>query len=161
MPDILAGLMLAGLFAATMSTADSLVLSCSAAISRDLRPGKPSSYGQTKLATLGVVMVALIVALYGNKSVFELVILAWGLLAAAFAPLMLIYQFRRLPSEEQCIGIMLTGVGTYLVCHYSPVSDYVYELMPAMIAALVFYWFNSLGDNKAEVVADSLHGSKS
>lgn len=161
MPDMLIGLTLAGLFAATISTADSLVLSCSAAISRDLRPGRPSGYGETKLATLAVMLVALGIALYGNKSVFELVILAWGLLAAAFAPLMLIYRFRRLPSEGQCIGIMLTGVGTYLGCHYTLVSDYVYELMPAMLAALIFYGFNSLGDNKAEVMADSLQGSKS
>lgn len=160
MPDILVGLMLAGLFAATMSTADSLVLSCSAAISRDLRPGKPSNYRQTKMATLVVILVALGIALYGNKSVFELVILAWGLLAAAFAPLMLIYRFRRLPPEGQCIGIMLTGVGTYLVCHYTLVSDYVYELMPAMIAALALYGVHALGDNKAEVVADSLQGSE-
>lgn len=140
MPDILAGIVLAGLFAATMSTADSLVLSCSGAISRDLRPGRPSGFGYTKLATLGVVVVALLVALYGNNSVFELVILAWGLLAAAFAPLMLIYRFHRLPTESQCIAIMLTGVAVYLVAHYTPVSDVVYELLPAMLAALGLYF---------------------
>lgn len=160
MPDILVGLMLAGLFAATMSTADSLVLSCSAAISRDLRPGRPSSYAQTKMATVAVILVALGIAFYGNKSVFELVILAWGLLAAAFAPLMLIYRFRRLPTEGQCIGIMVTGVATYLVCHYTWVSDYVYELMPAMLAALAWYGFGTLGESKVEVVADTWQGSK-
>lgn len=156
MPDMLIGLTLAGLFAATMSTADSLVLSCSAAISRDLRPGKPSGYGQTKIATLAVVLVALGIALYGNNSVFELVILAWGLLAAAFAPLMMIYRFQRLPTEGQCIGIMLTGVGTYLGCHYTPVSNYVYELMPAMLVALVLYGFIVLGSKKTGAVPDSL-----
>lgn len=139
MPDVLVGLVLAGLFAATMSTADSLVLSCSAAISRDLRPNNPSSYGGTKLATLAVITVALLIALFGNKSVFELVLLSWGLLAAAFAPLMIIYSFRRLPTEPQCIGIMLSGVIAYLVSHYTIVSDYVYELMPAMLTALLVY----------------------
>ncbi|MBN1377925.1 MAG: sodium/proline symporter [Gammaproteobacteria bacterium] len=141
MPDALVGLVLAGLFAATMSTADSLVLSCSAAISRDFRPDNPSSYGATKLATVTVVVVALGIALFGNKSVFQLVLLSWGLLAAAFAPLMMIYKFGRLPSESQCITIMLSGVIAYLFCHYTFISDYVYELMPAMLAAFLMYWF--------------------
>jgi SSS family transporter len=154
MPEILAGLMLAGLFAATMSTADSLVLSCSAAISRDFRPDRPSGFVYTKLATLSVIVVALLVALYGHQSVFELVILAWGLLAAAFAPLMLIYRFHRLPGEGQCITVMLAGVVTYLVSHYTAVSDHVYELMPAMIAALaVFFVINLV--SRVEVIGGS------
>ncbi|WP_341938539.1 sodium/proline symporter [Marinimicrobium sp. C2-29] len=139
MPAILAGVVLAGLFAATMSTADSLVLSCSGAISRDLRSDRPLGFLQTKLATLLVIGIALILALYGNDSVFELVVLAWGLLASAFAPLLLIYRFRRLPSEPQCITIMLAGVVAYLVSHYTVVSDYVYELMPSMLVAFITY----------------------
>lgn len=139
MPELLAGLVLAGLFAATMSTADSLVISCSAAISQDFRPDNPLSYWFTKVATLVVVIVALLIALYGNNSVFELVILAWGLLASAFAPLMLLYRFRYLPSEGSAIVIMLSGVLAYLIAHYTRVSDYVYELMPAMLVAFVVY----------------------
>jgi SSS family transporter len=139
LPDVLVGLVLAGLFAATMSTADSLVLSCSAAISRDFRPDNPSSYKGTKLATLMVIVVALTIALFGNKSVFELVLLSWGLLAAAFAPLMIIYRLGHLPTETHCITVMLSGVGAYLFCHYTIVSDYVYELMPAMITAFFVY----------------------
>lgn len=138
-PGLLAGLVLAGLFAATMSTADSLVLSCSASMSRDLRPNHPLSYMLTKVATLVVVIIALLIALYGNSSVFELVILAWGLLASAFAPLMLIYRFHRLPTEWASIAIMLTGVTAYLLAHYTVVNEYVYELMPSMLASLVAY----------------------
>ena len=36
LPEFYVGLVLAGLFAATMSTADSQILSCTAAITRDL-----------------------------------------------------------------------------------------------------------------------------
>lgn len=139
MPDILAGVVLAGLFAATMSTADSLVLSCSAAISRDVRPDNPLSFLFTKFATFTVVVVALLIALYGKDSVFELVILAWGLLASAFAPLMLIYRFRRLPSEGQCITIMIAGVLAYLVSHYTFIQEHVYELMPSMVVSFAVY----------------------
>ncbi len=139
MPEILAGVVLAGLFAATMSTADSLVISCSAAISRDVNPDNPLSFIFTKFATFTVVAVALLIALYGNDSVFELVILAWGLLASAFAPLMLIYRFRRLPSEGQCITIMMAGVVAYLISHYSFIRDYTYELLPSMIVSFTVY----------------------
>ena len=144
MPDMMVGLVLAGLFAATMSTADSLVLSCSAAISRDFRPDNPSSYGATKLATLTVVAVALVIALFGNKSVFELVLLSWGMLAVAFAPLMIIYRCRRLPSEKQSIIIMLSGVAAYLASHFTVISDYVYELMPAMLVPAAVYMIMSM-----------------
>ena len=40
LPPVLVGLILAGIFAATMSTADSVVLSCSAAVTHDLLPHK-------------------------------------------------------------------------------------------------------------------------
>lgn len=139
MPPLLAGLVLAGLFAATMSTADSLVLSCSAAVSRDIRPGRPLTFIQTKLATMTVIGIALVLAIYGNDSVFELVILAWGLLASAFAPLLLIYRFHRLPSEPQCITVMLAGVIAYLISHYTVITDYVYELMPSMMVSFAVY----------------------
>ncbi|UZJ45371.1 sodium/proline symporter [Marinimicrobium sp. C6131] len=139
MPELLAGLVLAGLFAATMSTADSLVISCSATLSRDLRPNNPLGFLFTKFATLTVVVVALFIALYGEDSVFELVILAWGLLASAFAPLLLIYRFNRLPTEGQCITIMLSGVAAYLISHYTVIQEYVYELMPSMLIAFAVY----------------------
>ncbi|MDX8406636.1 MAG: sodium/proline symporter, partial [Mariprofundus sp.] len=58
LPDALVGLMLAGLFAATMSTADSLVLSCTASVSRDLFPDHKAGYWQTKMITVGVVVSA-------------------------------------------------------------------------------------------------------
>ncbi len=74
-----------------------------------------------------------------NKSVFELVILAWGLLASAFAPLMWIYRFQRLPREGQCIAIMLAGVIAYLISHYTVTTEYVYELMPSMFVSFAVY----------------------
>ena len=100
---ILVGLILAGLFAATMSTADSQILSCSATITRDFTDDRKSSYIKTKLATLFVTIIALIIALSGTKSVFSLVIVAWSALACAFAPIMTIYVLGGKPSERLTI----------------------------------------------------------
>ena len=55
LPAILVGLMLAGIFAAAISTADSQVLSCSAALSQDLVPSAANSYRKAKIATLVVI----------------------------------------------------------------------------------------------------------
>lgn len=84
------GLILAALFAASMSTADSQVLASSASLTQDVTPQFRASYLASKIATLSVVILAMIVALIGPDSVFELVTLAWGLMMTCFAPLMII-----------------------------------------------------------------------
>ncbi len=140
LPDIMVGLVLAGLFAATMSTADSLVLSCSASITRDLIPEHKSSYAGTKIATAAVVLVALGLSLSNNQSVFALVLIAWGLLAAAFAPLLTIYALGHRPSEKTSITVMGTGVSVFFLWRELDLSETVYEIMPAIIAGLAVYW---------------------
>lgn len=54
LPVVLVGLMLAGLFSATMSTADSQILSCSAALTQDIFPAAAKSYKFAKVGTLTV-----------------------------------------------------------------------------------------------------------
>ena len=101
LPGLLAGLVLAGLFAATISTADSLILSCSAAISQDLLPKRWQSFGLTRLVTLGMIVLALTIALISDESVFILVLYAWSGLGAAFAPLLLAYTLGRRPAQPE------------------------------------------------------------
>ncbi|QYJ01454.1 sodium/proline symporter [Thalassovita mediterranea] len=118
LPDILVGLILAGIFAATMSTADSVVLSCSAAITHDLVPQRLEHPWLLKAATAAVTFAALGLALYDNQNVFELVILAWSALAAAFAPLLLLYVMGRRITEVQAVELMFLGVLITLIWRY-------------------------------------------
>src|SRR5690606_32588746 len=99
LPPVLVGVILAGIFAATMSTADSLVLSCSAAITHDLFPERLDSTWQAKTATAVVTLLALGIAMSETRSVFQLVILSWSTLASAFAPLLTLYAVGRRISE--------------------------------------------------------------
>ena len=102
---VFVGLVLAGIFAATMSTADSLVLSCSAAITHDLLPHKVENTFLLKVATLLITLAALLWALVNGQSVFSLVILAWSGLASAFAPLLIVLSLgRQTESEIKYIG---------------------------------------------------------
>ena len=146
LPEALVGLMLAGLFAATMSTADSLVISCTASVSRDLFPDHKAGYWQTKMITVIVVVSALCIALWGYSSVFQLVLVAWGLLAVAFAPLLLVYAMGQKPSEIQAITMMFAGIMTLLIWRWHGLSNMVYEILPAMLAGLlVFVTFQMFG----------------
>ncbi|SVA63193.1 uncharacterized protein METZ01_LOCUS116047 [marine metagenome] len=140
LPEILVGLILAGLFAATMSTADSQILSCSATITRDFTDDKKSSYLKIKLSTLFVTIIALIIALSGTKSVFSLVIVAWSALACAFAPIMTIYVLGGKPSERLTICMVITGIGVMLLWRYLGLNDAIYEVAPGILAGLISYW---------------------
>lgn len=154
LPDVLVGLMLAGLFAATMSTADSLVLSCSAAITRDLLPEHKASYGITKLSTAAVIVIALGLSLSGSQSVFALVLIAWGLLASAFAPLLTVYALGYHPTEKAALVMMGASVTTFLLWRELGLSDTAYEAMPAIIAGIGLYFFLPSSQRHA---AGSLH----
>ena len=101
------GLILAALFAATMSTADSQVLASSASLTQDILPKYQQNYFASKVATLSVVILAMLVALYGPNSVFVLVTLAWGLMMTTFAPLMI----ARVLDWQISAGKALTATG--------------------------------------------------
>lgn len=134
LPAIFVGMILAGIFAATMSTADSLVLSCSAAITHDLLPERTDSTLHAKLATAAVTVLALLIAMSETQSVFQLVILSWSTLASAFAPLLTIYAFSRRISEAGAIAAMAVGITTAIGWRLLDWHTMVYEGMPGILA---------------------------
>ena len=139
LPAVLVGLILAGIFSATMSTADSLVLSCSAAISHDLAPTRLRTLWFGKAATIFVALLALTIAITGPQSVFTLVILAWSTLASAFVPLVVVYAFKGRPSQSLAIAMMLAGPLVALLWRYYELHNHVYEGMPGILAGLIVY----------------------
>ncbi|MCW8955838.1 MAG: sodium/proline symporter [Gammaproteobacteria bacterium] len=139
LPGTLVGLILAGIFAATISTADSLVLSCSSAITHDLLPHRVEKPVLIKGATMLVIIVALIWALLNQQSVFNLVIMAWSGLASAFAPLLLLLVMGRPVSQSQAIATVSTGLIIALLWRYMGWHEWMYEGMPGILGALVMY----------------------
>lgn len=139
LPAVLVGLILAGIFAATMSTADSLILSCSAALTHDLLPRRLERRGEIRAATLAVTLLALAIALAETQSVFSLVILAWSTLASAFGPLLLVQARGRHVGEMHALAMMLIGAGTALLWRQLNLHDDLYEGMPGILAGLTAY----------------------
>jgi sodium/proline symporter len=139
LPDVLVGVMLAGVFAATMSTADSQILSCSAALTQDIAPRFSQSYVAAKSATLAVTVFALVVALFAGQGVFDLVLIAWSALGASLGPLVLLRVFGRVPSGPVAVAMMTTGVATIAFWGASPWSGAVFKLLPGMLVPLAIY----------------------
>lgn len=137
LPAPLVGLILAAVFAATMSTADSLVLSCSAALTHDLAPRKIKNTFIIKLATLGICAAALGWALFNKQSVFNMVILSWSGLASAFAPLLIVLCLGRRPGMPLSLVAVLVGLGVALLWRYLGLHDAVYEGFPGIVTGLL------------------------
>ncbi len=135
------GLILAGIFAATLSTADSLVLSSSAALSHDVLPEKIEKPLYIKGATLLVTVIALAWALLSAQSVFGLVVMAWSGLASSFVPLLVILVLGARPNATSAILVSATGLLTSLLWRLFDLHNVVYEGLPGIVAGLLAYSF--------------------
>ena len=139
LPGFFAGLILAGIFAATMSTADSQIISCAAALSHDLIDEPEHKLKYSKLGTLLMTGVSLLVALNANESVFALVIFSWCALASAMGPLMLIQCFNWPIRPATALLMIPTGIGVALLWRSYDLSPAVSEVLPGMVVPFVLY----------------------
>ena len=144
LPDVFVGLILAGLFAATMSTADSQILSCTASFSEDFNLNQSHHYWFTKSITLVITVSALLIALYGHDSVFQLVLIAWSALASSFAPILIVCALGGKPKEITAVLMMISGLLAMIIWRKAGLGDDVYEIMPGIIAGFVPYLFQLL-----------------
>ncbi len=138
---VLIGLVLASLFAATMSTADSLVLSCSASITHDMTREPIKKLWVSKVATALVVLLATGIALSGNKSIFSLVLDAWAMLGSAFVPLLVINVLNRKTSELVEVAMILVGLAGFIVCSILGVGSTIYCAAPGILIGFIPFGF--------------------
>jgi sodium/proline symporter len=139
LPPVLVGFVLTGLFASTLSTADSQILSCSAA-PQDLFPRWRQSYAMAKVGTVLMTAIVLVIAVAGSGSVFFLVVLAWSALASTLGPLLVVRAFRWPVDTRTALGMILAGLGCMLGWRYGlGLSDSVYEVLPGMAGGFGYY----------------------
>ncbi|WP_254567513.1 sodium/proline symporter [Oscillatoria sp. HE19RPO] len=140
LPGVFVGVILAGLFAAVISTTDSQILSCSAALTQDLFPQASKSYNMAKVGTLAATGVILAIALVGNQNVFALATLGWSALGSTLGPLLVVRAFRLPLNAMVAIAMMSVGIATTLLWRFGlNLSDNVIETLPAMIATTLVY----------------------
>ena len=146
---IVAGLILAGILASTMSTADSQLLAASSAVSQNILYGVfhlnifgKASMIAARLTLVGIAVIAVFLARDPSSSVFQIVSFAWAGFGAAFGPVVLFSLFWRRANRWGALAGMLSGgamvfIWKYLVKPLGGVWN-VYELLPAFIVASLF-----------------------
>jgi sodium/proline symporter len=139
LPGTLVGVMLAGLFSATLSTADSQILSCSAAVTQDLAPRLRGSVLASKLATLATAAFALWVALVADEGVFSLVLGAWSALGASLGPILLLRLAGAPLPAPLALAMMASGWLSVTLWDRGPLADDVFGLLPGLLVPFALY----------------------
>ena len=153
MPAVGVGMILASIFAATMSTADSQVLACTAAITDDIKPEWREDHKTTKKVTLFVAAFATAISvagLYvpGGDSVFALVVLAVYGLGGVFVPLLIIRWAGYKPDTTHSISMMVAAfvgvIGWTILLPLVDVNwsgaDGIFPSVPGMGAAFLVHF---------------------
>ena len=158
---VLAGIVLSGIIASTMSTADSQLLAASSSVSENIIGGFFGKELDDKKRMIVARSCLVIIALIGmfiakdpNSSVFGIVSFAWAGFGAAFGPVVLFALFWRRSNKYGALASMLSGgvmvfVWKYLVRPLGGAFN-IYELLPAFIVACVFMVVVSLVTEKPE-----------
>ena len=144
---ILAGVILAGILAATMSTADSQLLVAASGVSENIVQdffGKKLTAKQSLLVARGTILVISIIGVFlardPNSSVFGIVSFAWAGFGGAFAAVMICALFWKRTTLPAAIAGIVSGGIVVFVWEYvlSPMGGVwgIYELLPAFLVSL-------------------------
>ena len=139
------GLILASIFAATMSTADSQVLACTAAFTDDVMPQISQDHKKTKIVTLVIAAFATAISIFGlyvpgGDSVFALVVLAVYGLGSIFVPILIIRWAGYEPDTNHTMAMMLAALFTVILWSVSGFGDDIFPSVPGMGAAFITHF---------------------
>jgi sodium/proline symporter len=164
-----AGVIMAAILSAIMSTIDSQLLVCSSVISEDfyhsfIRPDASSEelLKVSRLAVIGVALVALVIATDRSSGVLDLVSYAWAGFGAAFGPVILLSLFLRSMTALAAMAGLLSGAVTVVL--WSEPSGGVfdlYELVPGFgVAFLLILIISLLRPQKQQTVLTQFDAAK-
>lgn len=139
-----AGLVLAAVLAAIMSTISSQLIVCSSALVEDLynMTGRESTAKQQvtlgRMGVLVIAVVAAVIALDQNSSILELVSFAWAGFGAAFGPIVLLSLYwRKLTAQGALAGMIVATVVVFAWGKTPFLHDAMYEIVPAFLINLL------------------------
>ncbi len=144
LPPILAGFVMAGILAATISSSDSYLLIAASAFSKNIFQGickKNASDKQimvvSRITLLVLALIGVVIALDENSVIFDIVSFAWAGFGATFGPLMLFSLFWKRINKPGAIAGMVGGAGMVflwkLVISGLGGVFAIYELLPAFL----------------------------
>lgn len=167
LPALIAGVVLSGILASTMSTADSQLLAASSSIANDILTDVLHIHLDEKqllyVARVCLLMIAGLsigIAWNPDSSVFQIVSFAWAGFGASFGPVVLLALFWRRSNKYGATAGMIAGGFMVFFWKYSirPLGGLwnIYELLPAFLVAILVNILVSLATPapNAEVTAD-------
>lgn len=146
---LVAGVILAGILAATMSTADSQLLAASSSASQNILKevfvkDMDEKAGMTvaRVTVLIISVIGMFIARDANSSVFQIVSFAWAGFGASFGPLVLLALFWKRSNMQGALAGMVSGgimvfVWKFVIRPMGGVLG-IYELLPAFLVGLAF-----------------------
>ena len=170
---IIAGVVLSGILACTMSTSDSQLLAASSSVSHDILTGffgmkieQKKLLMISRLSLCVIAVIGVILAWNSDSNVFRIVSFAWAGFGAAFGPVMLLALFWRRSNKWGALAGMICGGAMIFIWKFAvrPLGGAwnIYELLPAFIIAIVVNVIVSLAtkapDKAVTDVFDRVHG---
>ena len=148
LPPLLAGVIMAGVLAATISSSDSYLLIAASAFSKNIYGGIARRNASDKEIMLVSRIILVVISIIGviiawneNSVIFKIVSFAWAGFGATFGPLMLFSLFWKRTTQIGAIAGMLVGGVTVFVWKLllNPLGGIfaVYELLPAFILSSI------------------------
>ena len=148
LPSFMCGLVVSGIFAASMSSSSSYLLISGSAVAENIFRGlikKNATDAQVMIVariTLVVVLLfGIVIAMDENSSIFKVVSYAWAGFGASFGPLMLLSLYWRRINLPGAVSGMIVGAATVLIWNtfIKPLGGIfaIYELLPAFILSLI------------------------
>lgn len=144
LPPLLAGLVMAGILAATISSSDSYLLIAASAVSLNIFKGilkKDASDKQvmtmSRIILLLIAVVGVVIAMDENSVIFTIVSFAWAGFGAVFGPIMLFSLFWKRTTQAGAVAGMVTGGVVVFLWKLvlKPLGGVfgIYELFPAFV----------------------------
>ena len=146
---LVAGVILAGILAATMSTADSQLLAASSSASQNILKevfvkdmSEKTGMMAARITVVIISVIGMFIARDSNSSVFQIVSFAWAGFGASFGPLVLLALFWKRSNLQGALAGMVSGgvmvfVWKFMIRPMGGVLG-IYELLPAFLVGLVF-----------------------
>ena len=144
LPPILAGFVMAGILAATISSSDSYLLIASSAVAKNIYQGifkkdapDKKVMNVSRITLLVIALIAMVIAWDKDSVIFNIVSFAWAGFGATFGPIMLFSLFWKRTNRAGAIAGMVGGAAMVFIWKLlvSPLGGVfgIYELLPAFI----------------------------
>ena len=146
LPAFLCGLVVSGIFAASMSSSSSYLLISSSAVANNIFKGllkKDATDRQimfvARITLVVILLFGVVISLDEDSSIFNVVSYAWAGFGASFGPLMLLSLYWRRTNLQGALAGMIVGAVTVVVWSnfIAPLGGIfaIYELLPAFVLA--------------------------